>query len=113
MSTILELAPQNVWKHFYELTRIPRPSGHVEQITEYLVNYGKGLGLESCVDVAGKLNIRKNATPGLENRKGFIQQAQHIGQIDCIHLICHETKIAGRHHGRKDRKWDFKSRKHP
>ena len=43
----------------------------------------------------------------------FIQQTQHIGQIDCIHLICHETKIPGRHHGRKDRKWDFKSRKHP
>ena len=28
MSTILSLAPQNVWKHFYSLTQIPRPSGH-------------------------------------------------------------------------------------
>ncbi len=27
MSTILQLAPQNVWKHFYSLTQIPRPSG--------------------------------------------------------------------------------------
>ena len=25
MSTILSLAPQNVWKHFYSLTQIPRP----------------------------------------------------------------------------------------
>ena len=25
MSTILQLAPQNVWKHFYSLTQIPRP----------------------------------------------------------------------------------------
>ena len=24
MSTILSLAPQNVWKHFYSLTQIPR-----------------------------------------------------------------------------------------
>ena len=29
MSTILQLAPQNVWKHFYSLTQIPRPSGPV------------------------------------------------------------------------------------
>ena len=28
MSTILQLAPQNVWKHFYSLTQIPRPSRH-------------------------------------------------------------------------------------
>ena len=29
MSTILSLAPQNVWKHFYSLTQIPRPSGYM------------------------------------------------------------------------------------
>ena len=34
MSTILQLAPQNVWKHFYSLTQIPRPSGHMEKITK-------------------------------------------------------------------------------
>ena len=39
MSTILDLAPQNVWKHFYSLTQIPRPSGHMEKITEFLVNF--------------------------------------------------------------------------
>ena len=47
MSTILSLAPQNVWKHFYSLTQIPRPSGHMEKITEFLLGFGKGLGLES------------------------------------------------------------------
>ena len=50
MSTILQLAPQNVWKHFYSLTQIPRPSGHMEQITEFLISFGKSLGLESFVD---------------------------------------------------------------
>ena len=49
MSTILSLAPQNVWKHFYSLTQIPRPSGHMEKVTEFLINFGKGLGLESFV----------------------------------------------------------------
>ena len=41
MSTILSLAPQNVWKHFYSLTQIPRPSGHMEKVTEFLINFGK------------------------------------------------------------------------
>ena len=28
MSTILSLAPQNVWKHFYSLTQVPRPRSY-------------------------------------------------------------------------------------
>lgn len=80
MSTILSLAPQNVWKHFYSLTQIPRPSGHMEQITEFLVNFGKGLGLETFVDEVGNVVIRKPATPGMENRKGVILQA-HMDMV--------------------------------
>ena len=44
MSTILSLAPQNVWKHFYSLTQVPRPSGHLKkhfkmkQVTSSIVN---------------------------------------------------------------------------
>ena len=76
MSTILSLAPQNVWKHFYSLTQIPRPSGHMERITEFLLNFGNSLGLESFVDEVGNVIIRKPATPGMENRKGVILQAQ-------------------------------------
>lgn len=80
MSTILDLAPQQVWKHFYSLTQIPRPSGHMECITEFLVNFGKGLGLESFVDEVGNVIIRKPATPGMENRKGVILQA-HMDMV--------------------------------
>ena len=80
MSTILQLAPQNVWKHFYSLTRIPRPSGHVEQVTEFLVNFGKKLGLESFTDEVGNVIIRKPATPGMENRHGVILQA-HMDMV--------------------------------
>ena len=64
MSTILQLAPQNVWKHFYSLTQIPRPSGHMEKITKFLIDFGKGLGLESFADGVGNVIIRKPATPG-------------------------------------------------
>lgn len=89
MSTIFDLAPQNVWKHFYQLTQIPRPSGHMEQVTKFLVDFGKGLGLETFVDEVGNVIIRKPATPGMEDRKGVILQA-HMDMVpqknnDTIH----------------------------
>ena len=80
MSTILSLNPKAVWKHFHALTQIPRPSGHIEEITKYLVKFGKDLGLESFVDNIGNVVIRKPATPGMENRKGVILQ----GHMDMV-----------------------------
>ncbi len=80
MSTILSLEPQNVWKHFYSLTRIPRPSGYMQPVTDFLVQFGKDLGLETFVDEAGNVIIRKPATPGMENRKGVILQA-HMDMV--------------------------------
>lgn len=80
MKTIHTLSPQNVWKHFYSLTRIPRPSGHVEEVREFLVDFGKNIGLESFVDSIGNVIIRKPATQGMENRKGIILQ----GHMDMV-----------------------------
>lgn len=79
MSTILSLAPQNVWKRLF-VDSDSRPSGHMEKVTEFLINFGKGLGLESFVDEAGNVIIRKPATPGMENRKGVILQA-HMDMV--------------------------------
>ena len=53
MSTILSLAPQNVWKHFYSLTQVPRPSGYLKKVQEFLLNFGKSVGVESFQDEAG------------------------------------------------------------
>ena len=87
MSTILSLAPQNVWKHFYSLTQIPRPSGHMEKVTEFLINFGKGLGLESFVDEAGNVLGRHKGiihyTVG--QRKGLglaLPQPMYVKEID-------------------------------
>ena len=52
----------------------------MEKITEFLLNFGKNLGLESFVDEAGNVIIRKPATPGMENRKGVILQA-HMDMV--------------------------------
>ena len=80
MKTIQSLAPQNVWKHFYSLTQIPRPSGYMQPVTEFLLNFGKKLGLESFTDEVGNVIIRKPATAGMENRKGVILQA-HMDMV--------------------------------
>ncbi len=80
MKTIESLEPKNVWKHFYALTRVPRPSGFLKPVQEFLLDFGKSLKLESFLDEAGNVIIRKPATPGMENRKGVILQA-HMDMV--------------------------------
>ncbi len=80
MKTIQSLAPQNVWKHFYELTQVPRPSGHLKPVQDFLVQYGKSIGVETILDEAGNVIYRKPATPGMENCKGVILQA-HMDMV--------------------------------
>lgn len=79
-SDIQNLSPQMLWRHFYSLTRVPRPSGKKEQIGQFLADYGKSLGLETIQDAAGNVLVRKPATPGMENRKGVILQA-HMDMV--------------------------------
>ncbi|MEG1546091.1 MAG: aminoacyl-histidine dipeptidase [Bacteroides sp.] len=80
MKTIQSLTPQNVWKHFYSLTQVPRPSGFLKPVQEFLLNFGHSLGLDSFQDEAGNIIIKKPATPGMENRKGVVLQA-HMDMV--------------------------------
>lgn len=80
MKTIAELDPQRVWKNFYELTKIPRPSKKEGKAVEFLYEFGKKLGLETVKDELGNIIIRKPAVPGMENRRGIILQA-HIDMV--------------------------------
>ena len=74
------LQPSGVWQNFAKLTQIPRPSGKKEQISQFLVNYGKSLGLETQTDAIGNVLIRKPASPGYENHPGVILQ----GHMDMV-----------------------------
>ena len=78
--TIKDLNPKNVWANFYALTQIPRPSKKEGKIIEYMAQFGKDLGLETIVDEAGNVIIRKPATPGMENRKGIVLQS-HLDMV--------------------------------
>ncbi len=80
MTTIANLSPQEVWKHFYALTQIPRPSKFDQDAANYICEFGKNLGLESFKDEIGNVIIRKPATPGYEDRMGIIFQA-HVDMV--------------------------------
>ena len=77
---INELQPKEVFENFYSLTRIPRPSKKEAQVIAFMKKFGEDLGLETIVDKAGNVIIRKPATPGYENRKGVILQA-HLDMV--------------------------------
>ncbi|PKP46650.1 MAG: cytosol nonspecific dipeptidase [Bacteroidetes bacterium HGW-Bacteroidetes-11] len=77
---ILNLKPAQVWKHFYSLTQVPRPSKKEEKIIEFMKNFGLSIGLETWVDEVGNVMIRKPATPGMENRKGIVLQS-HLDMV--------------------------------
>ena len=77
---VASMEPQDVWQNFYDLTQIPRPSHHEEQVREFLVQFGQDLGLETIVDEAGNVLIRKPASPGMEDRQGVILQA-HMDMV--------------------------------
>ncbi|MBR5676833.1 MAG: aminoacyl-histidine dipeptidase [Paludibacteraceae bacterium] len=74
------LEPKGLWESFYSLTQIPRPSGKRKEIADFLVNYGKSLGLETLQDEIGNVLIRKPASPGMEKKPGIILQ----GHMDMV-----------------------------
>ena len=78
--TIKDLSPREVWKHFDALTQVPRPSGHLQKIQQFLLDFGKSINVETWQDEVGNIIMRKPATPGLESRKGIILQA-HMDMV--------------------------------
>lgn len=78
--TIKDLKPNAVWKIFYELTQIPRPSKKEKRAAEFVKNFGERLKLKTIVDDAGNVIIKKPATPGMEKCKGVILQS-HLDMV--------------------------------
>ena len=81
MSTeIKTLKPQAVWEYFYDLTQIPRPTGQMDEVTKYVFDFGKRLGLETEQDEVGNVIIRKPATPGMESRP-IVTLQSHLDMV--------------------------------
>lgn len=75
-----DLKPASVFGYFEEICQVPRPSKREEKIIAYLRTFGESHGLETHVDAAGNVLIRKPATPGMETRKGVVLQS-HIDMV--------------------------------
>ena len=79
-TSIKELDPQVIWKNFYLLTQVPRPSGHLEKIQQFLLDWAKEHGIEAWKDGAENIVMRKPATPGREGAKCAVLQA-HMDMV--------------------------------
>ena len=61
MSEIKNLKPECIWRNFYALTQVPRPSGHLEKIQQFLLDFAAkaGVGLRFVRDLEqGKQTLR-------------------------------------------------------
>ena len=80
MSEILKLQPEALWRNFHLLTQVPRPSGHLEKIQQFLLDWAKERNIEARLDNAGNILMYKPASPGMEDRKVVTLQ----GHIDMV-----------------------------
>ncbi len=74
------LLPEGLWSAFADLNAVPRPSKNEVAISNFIVERGKQLGLETVVDSLGNVLIRKPATPGYENHPPLVLQS-HLDMV--------------------------------
>ena len=77
---VKDLKPALIWQCFDEITKVPRPSCHEEQIREYLLEFAKKHGIESKTDKVGNVVLKKHATEGYENAPTVVLQA-HMDMV--------------------------------
>ena len=75
-----DLKPAGVFKYFEEICQVPRPSKKEEKMVAYLKEFGAKHNLETKVDEAGNVLIKKPSTPGKENLQTVILQS-HIDMV--------------------------------
>ena len=79
--SIRNLEPTALWNHFADLNAVPRPSKKEERVVEFMMNFGKSLGLETIKDNIDNVIIKKPATSGMENRQTVVLQSH----LDMVH----------------------------
>jgi dipeptidase D len=87
MSSLIDEMPgaKNLWKSFFELNQIPRPSRKEEKVRKHLIALAESLKLDWKADEAGNLVIYKPGTPGKENHPTVLIQ-NHTDMV-CDQLI--------------------------
>ena len=88
------LQPHTVWAHFATLCAIPRSSLHEAALREHLIGWAQARGIETVVDDAGNLILKKPASVGCESVPGVILQ----GHLD---MVC-QANAGTRHDFERD-----------
>lgn len=79
--SVRNLEPKALWNHFADLNAVPRPSKKEERVIQFMLDFGKSLGLETKTDAIQNVIIKKPATVGMENRTTLILQSH----LDMVH----------------------------
>lgn len=77
---IKDLKPELIWQCFDEITKVPRPSCHEEQIRKFLLDFAAKHNVEVATDACGNVVMRKAATKGHENAPTVVLQA-HMDMV--------------------------------
>ena len=85
--TLQHLQPKSIWKNFELINAVPRPSKKEERIIQFMVDFGKQLGLETETDSVGNVLIKKPATVGMEDKQTVVLQSH----LDMVHQKNNET----------------------
>ena len=80
MKKIENVKFDRIFYHFEQISKIPRGSGNEKAISDYLLDFGKSLGLECIQDAALNIIIKKTASIGYENAPAVIIQ----GHMDMV-----------------------------
>ncbi len=80
-NSISTLEPQAMWANFAALNAVPRASKKEERVIQFMIDFGKGLGLETRTDEIGNVIIKKPASAGMENRQTIVMQSH----LDMVH----------------------------
>ncbi len=80
MNTFAGLKPSLIWKYFYEITCIPRPSKQEQLISNYLVKFAHNHNLSWKKDKAGNVVIRKPSRPGYQFKETLVLQS-HMDMV--------------------------------
>lgn len=77
----IQAEPQALWDHFSALNAVPRPSKKEERVIEFMMAFGRQLGLPTQKDEVGNVIIKKPASKGMENRAVVCLQSH----LDMVH----------------------------
>lgn len=91
ISVLNNLHPKEVFSFFEEISAIPRGSGNMEKIADYVMDFAKKHSLKTVRDDANNVIIYKDGTKGFEKSEPIILQ----GHLD---IVCQKEK---------DKKFDF------